>query len=102
MLTASLIIALIVLFIHSTTWEGHIFESIKDIIKPEWKISKPIYGCPICMTPWWGSIIYWLCIGISIPHWLLTVGAAAGFSVLFVVMIDLKDAAIAYKKEAED
>jgi len=45
-----------VLFLNATTWEGQIFEEVAnwlDTKLPEW-ISKPLYGCPICMTFWWG------------------------------------------------
>jgi hypothetical protein len=51
MLTHAFIIAMIVLFIHASSWDGMIFEGIKKIIKPEGHLYKPIYGCPICMTP---------------------------------------------------
>lgn len=96
MITISIIIASIVLFIHACTWEGMIFEGVKKIIKPEGMLYKPIYGCPICMTPWWGSLIYWLFIGISIPNWILIVGTASGFSVISVVLIDIREAALKY------
>ena len=61
-------------------------------------ISKPIYNCPICMTPWWGTLIYWLFFGLSIPDWLLTVGAASGISVISVILIYAKDY---FKKDLE-
>lgn len=95
---ASLIISLIVLFLHATTWKGMVFESVKNLIKPEGMLYKPIYGCPICMTPWWGSLIYWIFFNISVTDWLLTVGAASGLAVIWVVFIDLKDAALEYIK----
>jgi len=91
MIATALIISLIVLFLHATTWDGHIFEGIKKIIPPEGKLYKPIYGCPICMTPWWGTIIYMLFFDIGFKDWLLTIGAASGFSVLWVLIIDIKD-----------
>jgi hypothetical protein len=91
MIATALIISLIVLFLHATTWDGHIFEGIKKVIKPVGKIYKPIYGCPICMTPWWGSIIYLLFFKVGFEHWLLTIGTASGFSVLWVLVIDIKD-----------
>lgn len=87
----SLIIALIILFLHATTWDGHIFSGIRKLIDEESTISKPIYNCPICMTPWWGTAIYWIFFNISVTDWLLTVGAAAGLSVISVVLIHAKD-----------
>jgi hypothetical protein len=51
-----LIIALAVLFIHVTTWEGMINYWAFRLTRswPEW-IRKPLLACPICMTPWWGA-----------------------------------------------
>lgn len=43
------------------------------------------------MTPWWGTLIYWVFFGTNLSDWLLTVGAAAGFSVISVVIIHAKD-----------
>lgn len=91
MIAQALIISMIVLFIHATTWDGHIFAWVKKVIKPEGKIYKPVYGCPICMTPWWGSLVFFLFIGGPFREWFLTIGCAAGFSVLNVLLIDIKD-----------
>ena len=95
---AAAMIAFIILFLHACTWEGMIFEDIKKYIKPEGKLYKPIYGCPICMTPWWGTIIYWIFFHVSFINWLLVVGTASGISVVFVVLLALREAAIVTKK----
>lgn len=59
-LVAAIVVAMIVLFIHvAFKWETHIFEPIGNWIErnaPEW-IEKPLIGCPICMCPWWGTVI---------------------------------------------
>lgn len=90
---AALIISLIVLFIHATTWDGQINEWIKKIIDPESMIAKPIYGCPICMTFWYGSGLYfWIFESYSLLQWLLVVFAAAGFSTLWAILLMIKDA----------
>ena len=60
MIELSILIAFAVLFIHTTTNEGHIFEDMAnwlDTKLPDW-IIKPLYGCPICMSFWWGSAFY--------------------------------------------
>jgi hypothetical protein len=60
MIELSVLIAFAVLFIHTTTNEGHIFEDVAnwlDTKLPEW-IIKPLYGCPICMSPHWGLLLY--------------------------------------------
>lgn len=74
-----------------------IFNGIKNLVSPERWIYKPIYGCPICMTPWWGTLIYWLFFHHSWQDWLLTVGTASGFSVVSVVLLSIRDACLKYE-----
>lgn len=50
--------ALIILFINATTWEGMIFERLCRAT-PKW-ISHPFWECIICMSPWWAT-------GIGLP-----------------------------------
>lgn len=59
MLEQAFIIALIVYFLKATTWKGMIFYGPKEKLKnlPSF-IRKPFFECPICMTPWWGTIVY--------------------------------------------
>lgn len=93
-LETSALISLIVLFIHATTWDKQLMSWIKKIIKPDWYISKPIYGCPMCMTPYWGTAIwYWLFDGsfTEWETWLATILAASGWSVVSVILIYIKD-----------
>lgn len=85
---------LIVMFLHATSWDGMIFEDIKKYIKPEGMLYKPIYGCPICMTPWWGTVIYWIFFHNSGVDWLLTIGAASGLSVIGVVFLAIRETCI--------
>lgn len=94
MIQQAVIIASIVLFIHSCTWDGMIFGKVKNFIKPEGMFYKPVYGCPICMTPWWGTLIYWLFFHISLQDWILTVGTASGLSVVSICLLALRDAAL--------
>jgi len=91
MIAHAFIITMIILFIHACSWSGMIFAGIKRIIKPEGLLYKPIYGCPICMTPYYGTIIYLLFFRLSFVDWLLTIGTASGMSVLCVLLIDIKD-----------
>jgi hypothetical protein len=91
MIENSLIIALIILFLHATTWDGHIFQKVRKWISEDFNISKPIYNCPICMTPWWGTLIYLIFIHYSFSDYILTIGAASGLSVISVVLIAAKD-----------
>ncbi|GAA4320884.1 hypothetical protein GCM10023149_20390 [Mucilaginibacter gynuensis] len=91
MIQHAFIIALIVLFIHACSWKGMIFDGIKKIIEPKGMLYKPIYGCPICMTPYYGAIIYLLFFNTSFVDGLLTVATASGLSVISVILIDIKD-----------
>lgn len=95
MIQQAVVISMIILAIHSFTWQGMIFNGIKKLIKPEWHISKPIYGCPICMTPWWGTLMYavffWSGSFYQWIDWLCVVGCATGFSVISVILITLRE-----------
>lgn len=79
-------ISFIVLFIHATTWEGMINGWVSNLCDnwPEW-IKKPLYDCPICMCPWWGSLIlYFMGSHIGVLEWILTVFAAGGVNTVIV------------------
>jgi hypothetical protein len=85
MLEKILITALIVMFIWATMLEGMIFGKIR-----EWFINlndfyaKFVWDCPICMTPWYGSGVYWIIWGNSWQEWLIVIFAAAGLNTVFV------------------
>lgn len=115
MLADALKIALIILAGHSFTWDGQIFDGIKRLINPDWKISKPIYGCPICMTPWWGTIIWLIFFRVQTivqdgniyqtnlgwMDWFLTIATATGISVIGVIMIDIRDYAVSRTRDKD-
>jgi hypothetical protein len=105
-MTTSLLISYAVLFIHATTWEGQIWEDVGNWLDrklPEW-LSKPLYGCPICMSFWWGFVIVCLLQGFKVAYYngienSIIVFAAGGVSVINVIickwyqrMIDEEDA----------
>jgi hypothetical protein len=76
MLEKSLIIALLVLSIHYTMQDEQIFERLGKFLErilPE-AIHKPIFACPICMTPWYGTLLYWLIpwqkLNLTVSNWL--------------------------------
>ena len=57
-LQLAFIISLIVLFVHACTWEGMIFHFVyTGLYNLPDKIKKPLFDCPICMCPWWGTLI---------------------------------------------
>jgi len=55
------------------------------------------------MTPYYGTIIYLLFFRLSFTDWLLTIGTAAGMSVISVILIDIKDGiCLSVKQETRD
>lgn len=89
------IVAFTVLFIHITFWEGMIFESIGKLLKslPNY-IRKPLYDCPICMTPWWGSVLLLIGQLNNLWHihnwfeWIVILFAAAGINAVLIYIVD--------------
>lgn len=72
------IISMIINAINVCFWEGHIFEAIGDKFE-DYKIWKPIAGCIVCMTPWWGTA---MCLMFNWP--VLSIPVAMGINVLIV------------------
>jgi hypothetical protein len=53
------------------------------------KISQPLFRCPVCMVPGWGSGVYWLVWGMwqktaCWQEWLLTVICTIGFNAIVI------------------
>jgi hypothetical protein len=64
MIEQVLIVSFIVYFIHASFWPDQIFGRVAYWLEerlPE-KLTMPLFNCPICMTPWWGTL------GILIAH----------------------------------
>lgn len=89
------IISFMVLFINVTFWEGMIFEGIGKQLKklPEF-IQKPLFDCPICMAPWWGSGILLIGQLNKLWHvnnwfeWIVVVLAAGGVNTVLIYFIE--------------
>ena len=101
MLTAAFIIAFMVYFIKSTTWKGMIFYPIAQKLHdalPE-KLRKPLFECPICMTPWWGIVIYIIGHYTDLPEFgeltfqrvIFTVFTAAGINTILLIVNKMYD-----------
>jgi len=100
MVETAFIIAFIVYFIKATTWKGMIFHELSEKLEswPE-AVRKPLYECPICMTPWWGLIIY--LIGhysglqefdeLSFPRVVFTILVASGINTIFLLINKIYD-----------
>lgn len=67
MIEQALIISLLVLAIHYTMQEGEIFEGLSKWFEKTmpYGIHQPLFECNVCMTPWYGSVLYVLIYGVS-------------------------------------
>lgn len=85
MIEKIIITSLLVMAIWSTMWEGMIFAFVR-----KWgevhlgKLREPVYDCPICMTFWYGSAIYYLLWRNSWIEWVVVVVAAMGLNAVLV------------------
>ena len=69
-------------------------------------IRKPLYECPICMTPWWGIIIYLVGHYVGLPEFseltiqriLFTVFTAAGINTIFLIINRIYDTLFTHDK----
>lgn len=60
MIEQIIIIALMVYAVHATMWEGMIFSFVSDWADkrlPGW-MQSPLWACPTCMVPWYGSVLF--------------------------------------------
>lgn len=79
MLEESFIIALLVLAIWYTYQEGEIFGFVQKWEGSLGKLFEPLFGCNVCMTPWYGSIIYVILWGVN-WQWPVVVISAMGIN----------------------
>ena len=87
-----LIVTFIVYAIYFTMLRNMIFGRVRDLFKwvPEfWQ--KPIFACSVCMTPYYGSVVYWLIWGNSVREWVIVVISAMGLMAVFVKMFPYAD-----------
>lgn len=79
-------LAFAIFFIHVTTWDSHIFHKVNKFTEnwPEW-IRKPLFDCPICMSPWWGMAIQLVLFRDSFIEMFFINMVAGGINVLNVI-----------------
>lgn len=82
MLEQSFIIAFLVLAIWYTFQEGEIFGFVQQWESKLGKLFDPLFGCNVCQTPYYGSILYWLIYGTSWQNWLIVVICAMGINAM--------------------
>jgi len=91
MIEHALIISLTVLFVYMICTEGMIFHFVYKWFKtwlPQY-LWKPIFSCPICMTPYYGTIIYLILYKISWIDWTFTITTAGGLNCVFVYLLEI-------------
>ena len=86
MIEKAVLISAIVFAIHYTMKEGEIFEKLGDWLFVHFpkKLHSPIFECPVCMCPWYGTILYWAIWGCSVKEWLVVIIAAMGLNSVIV------------------
>lgn len=90
MASESFIISMFCLFIWQTTQNQMIFEWFPGWIEKHkllYKIRNPLYACPICSAPWYGTAIYWIAFHHSVIEWVLVVFAAGGINTVIIRML---------------
>lgn len=77
MLEQSAIIALLILAIWYTFQEGEIFGFVQKW--SHWKAAPALFDCNVCMSPWYGSVLYVIIWGVN-WHWPVVVISAMGIN----------------------
>lgn len=82
MLERATIIAMLVLSIWYTMKEGEIFEVLGNWFEHNLPsvVHQPVFACPVCMSPWYGSLLYILLWGVS-WQWPVVVICTMGINV---------------------
>lgn len=89
MIEKIIITSLIVFAIWATMWEEAIFEFIRnwgEEYLPK-KLQKPVFDCPVCMAPWYGTGIYWLVWGNGYVEWIVVIIAAMGLNAVLIKLM---------------
>lgn len=95
----ALIISLTVFAIHYTMQPGEIFGKLGDNFDtnlPD-KLKPPVFDCPVCMVPWYGTVIYFLLVGIhhaTFGGWFVAVIPAMGLNAVLVKLFPDKDSEV--------
>lgn len=84
---------MMVFAIHYTMQEGEIFGFIgkwlHDWLPP--KLHQPVYECPVCMAPWYGTVIYWIFWHQGRKEWIICIIAAMGLNAVLVKLFPDKE-----------
>lgn len=82
MLEQACIIGFMVFAIYYTMLDGEIFGALGTFFYRHLPnaFHQPVYYCPICMVPWYGSAIYWIVWHHDVKDWIVSVITAMGIN----------------------
>lgn len=107
MLEQSAIIAFAVLFIHCATREGMLLGKVAYYFgdAPDW-MKMPLYECPVCMTPWWGTWFLfcgWFVgdISMTIYQTIMTLLCAGGINSIVMYVFSIYGQYLPLNKDEE-
>lgn len=73
--------------------EGEIFGFVNNwFANLNEKLKQPLFECPVCQAPWYGSVLYWLIWGLwlnvgSWQEWLVVIIGAMGLNAIINQMM---------------
>lgn len=89
MIEKVLIISLLVLSIHYVYQPGEIFGRLGRWLEGNlpYQLHQPVFDCNICMTPYYGTVLYWIIYGwwlntASWQEWLIVIIGAMGINIV--------------------
>ena len=92
MLEHAFVIAFGVMFIWATMLPNMIFGFVRDwFANLNEGLKKVLFKCPICQSPWYGSILYLIIFHNSWQDWLTTIFVASGIVVVFIKLFPYAD-----------
>lgn len=92
MLEKAVIVSLITLTIYGVFMDGMVFSCFRKLLlKLPKTIHKPVFDCPFCMTPYWGSTVYFGLIGGDVKEWVIVILAASGLNFIISIILDYLD-----------
>lgn len=93
MLEKTTIISFLVFAIWYTMLPGEIFGRLGRWLEkhlPHY-LHNPVFDCPVCQVPWYGSAMYWIIWGSSWQEWPVVVISAMGLNVILTRFFPNKD-----------
>lgn len=86
MLEQTILTCFFVFAVWSTMLPGMIFGKVREVgddVLADW-VRYPLYECPICSTPYYGSAFYWFAFGNSIKEWVVVILCAMGLAAIII------------------